>query len=377
MRKIREAGVPKKKGQSTRRWLHVGGALVLAGGLGLAAATPAHADPLSGVLNNIRFSSDGSWQGWTPASQPPGTSVGTPLVTADAGTDTTHVTVLTTDGLWDTQFYGDSWQSWEPPPQPPDLNITAEVPGEEGVLQAQVYGAGEPDGSIDFYQVEPDGQIYTSVRAAGGSWSQWRYSGTSIAQPGDLQSIAVTSVPYGDGGHADEFIESTTNRLIFHNIVYNNAYSGNGSWQGWQEPQQPNGNTGALTVAAAGLPNGNCEFMIVTSFGIVLHTIRYASGAWQQDPTWGMPEQPLWSWSVMDRTGLSAAADYNGNAQFVLWYNPLGQDTITFHTIRDANGKWQTGWGEPEMTGDTCEGSVAIPTYNPGDTNLYLDANCW
>jgi hypothetical protein len=366
-----------KKGRGMRRWIHAGGALVMAGCLGLASGTPAHAGPLTGVLYNIRFSSDGSWQGWAPAPEPPGTPVGAPVVTADAGTGTTHVTVLTTDGLYDTQFYGDGWQAWEPTPQPPDLNTSTDVPGGEGVLQAQVYGTGEPDGSIDFYQVEPDGRIYTSVRAASGSWSQWRYSGESIAQPGDLQSIAVASVPYGDGGHADEFIESTTNRVIFHDVFYDNTYSGNGWWQDWQEPQQPNGNTGALTVAAAGLPNGNCEFMIVTSFGIVLHTIRYANGTWQQNPAWGMPHQPLWSWAVTDRVNLSAAADYDGNAQFVLWYNPLGQDTIAFHTIRDANGTWQTGWGEPEMTGDSCDGGAAIPTYNSGNTNLYLDTVCW
>lgn len=341
-----------------RRWAMASAALLVAAGLGLAATTPAHADgPSQTIFDNIRNSGSELWQGWQTPVQPPGNIVSYPDDSTDTLTDSTHVDVITTDGLYDIERYSNgTWSNWEPPPQP--LCTPASDPGGKTY---QTYSASDPNGTIDFYQI-CDGWIYESVRYASGYWAPW-YAEDSV--PTNTMSLAVTAA--GTLG-VDQVMAVTSSGTIWH------ATNDFGIWQSWQAPAPVPG--GAASVAAAGLNNGNAEFIAISYNGSIYHTIRNANGSWA---VWAKPVQPIPDWyEGVQAPLISAAADYNGDAQFVIWaVNPISGITDLWHIIRYANGTWQSdGWLEPWMPPGRCFGSVTINTYDPYDANLHLDTVC-
>jgi hypothetical protein len=197
----------------------------------------------------------------------------------------------------------------------------------------------------------------------------WDPAGVSV--PAGTVSLAVTATGPSTSDYTIQIMALTSNGTLLHNIL-----NGPG-WQGWQEPAQlPDG---AKAIAAAGLTNGDAEFIAIAGNGMVYHTIR--SGTTDLFAKWEPPAQPSAGWYDPANTySLSAAADYNGNAQFVIWDTGTNGVTTIYHTIRAANGTWQsTGWGSPAMPkGDqNCAGSVAIATFVPGYTDLHLDALCY
>jgi hypothetical protein len=178
-------------------------------------------------------------------------------------------------------------------------------------------------------------------------------------------SLAVTAA-----GSSVEVMAMSSTGVLWHNVL-----NAKGVWQGWTQPGQLPG--GAESIAAAGLTEGDAGFMAISYNGLVYHNIRSADGTWQG---WKTPVQPLAGWySSDDDPTVSAAADYNGDVQFVIWdLNVLSGITDLFHTIRYADGQWQSGgWLGPWMPPGRCAGSVAIPTFNPDDTNLHLDTYCY
>jgi hypothetical protein len=355
---VAAAGRSRKGMLIRRRWAIASAALTVAAGLGLAATTPAHADgPEQTIFDNIRNSSTEVWQGWEPPVQPPGNIVTYPDDSTDTLADSTHVDVVTTNGLYDiARDSNGQWSKWEPPPQP--LCTPSSDPGGNTY---QIYSASEPNGSIDFYQICA-GWIDESVRYASGSWTEW-YAEESV--PAGTTSLAVTASGASD---IDQVMALTSTGAIWH------ATNNFGVWQKWEPPAQVPG--GAVSIAAAGLGNDNTEFIAISTNGYVYHTIRHADGSWA---VWAKPIQPLPDWyEDVQAPLISAAADYNGNAQFVIWaVNELSGMTDMFHIIRYANGDWQTdGWLEPWMPPGRCYGTTTINTYDPSDTNLHLDAVC-
>jgi hypothetical protein len=348
----------------TRRWVWASAAVVLAAGLGAAAGTPAHADATGQrIYDNNRDSSTGRWQGWEPPVQPPGTIVSVPDVSADAAADSIHVSVVTTEGLWDIERESDGeWSTWEPAPQPPDTPVT-----DMNIQTYQTYSAGEPNGDIEFFQVYKGALWYSIRTASDGRWSEWTPTAETV--PADLASLAVTATGGGPGGYSVQFLAATTSGALWHDIL-----TGAGQWQGWEQPEALPG--GAESIAAAGLTNGDTEFIAISRNGFVYHTIRLPGGAWQN---WAKPRQPPAGWyGTANTLSISAAADYYGDAQFVIWALDLNTGVTTvYHTIRDSEGNWQSsGWGTPAMPNGSCIGTVAIPTFTSVDTDLHLDAYC-
>jgi hypothetical protein len=347
-----------------RRWARASAALMVVAGLGLAAGTPAHADGSGQILyDNIRDSNTGEWQGWEPPTQPPGTILIDPVVSADAAADSIHVDVITTSGLYDiARDSNGNWSLWEPPPQPPDSPAT----GSSGESW-QIYTASEPDGSIEYFQIY-NGYIWYALRYPNGRWFGWVQTEEQVPANTDTMAVTAVGVP---GGYQVQFMAMTVGGALWHNIL-----SSTGEWQGWEQPAQvPDF---AEAIAAAGLRNGEAEFIAIARNGKVYHTIRSASGLFA---SWVAPVQPPAGWyGPANEIHVSAAADYNGNAQFVIWDLNLSSGSSTlYHTIRYADGSWQsTGWGKPALAPGwpACGGSVAIPTFNPNDTNLHLDALC-
>jgi hypothetical protein len=347
-----------------RRWALASAALIVAAGLGLAAGAPAHADgPGQIIMDNIRSSSTNNWQGWEPPVQPPGDIVDIPDVTADASDGSIHVDVVTSTGFWDiSRNSNGQWSSWEPPPQPPD------VPTNPTGQFFQVYSVGEPDGGIEYFQVFDD-YLWSAFRFPDGDWLGW--GPTTQRVPEDTESLAATAVTDVPGGFNIQVMAMTTGGALWHTV-----YSPVNGWQSWAEPAQVP--AFATAVAAAGLTNGNAEFIAVNNNGVVYHTIRYASGSWA---SWQRPVQPPAGWYSPDSTiSISAAADYYGNAQFMIWEENFATNSSSvYHTIRYANGSWQaSGWGRlPLPSGwPVCNGNIAIPTFIPSDTDLHVDAFC-
>lgn len=167
-------------GPKACRWAWAGAALLLTAGLAVTAGTPAHADgPGQVIVDNIRHSSNAQWQGWDqPPTQPSGTIVSYPDVSADAAADSIHVDVVTTTGLWDTERDSDGiWGPWAQPPDPPAL---PGGPDDDGVYQT--YSAGLPDGDIDFFQIW-DGEIWWITRYSDGGTEWWTLTCYAVRLP--------------------------------------------------------------------------------------------------------------------------------------------------------------------------------------------------
>lgn len=343
-----------------RRWALASAALLVAAGLGLAAGLPAHASGGQEIMDNIRNSSTGQWQGWEPPAQPTGDILDYPAVAADSADDSIHVDVVTTTGFWDiSRGSNGQWSKWaQPESQPPNDQFY------------QVYSVSEPNGGIEYYQISHN-HIWSDFRFPDGSWLGWAQ--TSQTVPEDTDTLAATAAGV-NGNFVVQVVAMTTGGAIWHTI-YN---PGNGSWQNWAQPVQVP--SFAQTIAAAGLRNGDAEFIAVGNNGMVYHNIRFADGSWQK-AQWVEPAQPPAGWWSPDSSvSVSAAADYNGNAQFVIWYLNLSNSVPSiYHTIRYSDGSWQkTGWGKPGLAPGypACSGDIAIPTWNSNDTNLHLDALC-
>lgn len=100
-------------------------------------------------------------------------------------------------------------------------------------------------------------------------------------------------------------------------------------WKNWQTLSQPG--VTAKWVGIAGMPNGSSQLIEVTATGTLLHTVRNANGTWQSG--WGSPA------GSTGFTHASIAAMPDGSSQFVA----VTTAGVLMHNIRFANGSWQ-GW---------------------------------
>lgn len=358
-----------------RRWAWASTALLLVAGLGVAAGAPAQASaPGQTIFDNIRNSSTTIWQGWEPPVQPPGTIESVPDVSSDAYADTIHIDVVTSSGLYDImRLSNGSWSKWvsvTAPPATPATDPSNNSPTELATDPAgpyQIYSADSGDGTAYLFQLY-NGWIYRNLRYHSTSFLDgWD---RMLQAPANTTTIAVTTAGIGNS-QTTQILAMTSTGQLWHTVQ---TFLGT-TWQPWAEPAQlPDG---AESIAAAGLTNGDADFIAIANNGLVYHTIRSADGSWQK---WETPLQPVAGWdSDAWDPSISAAADYNGNVQFVIWdLNELSGWSDLFHTIRYADGSWQSsGWLEPWMPPGSCRGTMAIPTYYAGDTNLHLDAFCY
>ncbi len=343
-----------------KRILGAGAATALAATLSLVAIPgTAHADSPYGPLSlwdNIRYST-GAWQGWIQPSQPPG-GMGSAFATASDASDV-HVDVVTDSGLWDNIRYASdgTWQGWRQPPQPPGtINELSE--------------AGDPAGNIWFVAYTSAGLYYSARDSQSGAWSSWFPVDHNGAVPGNgiMGSFAVTV----DGNNQLQIMMWAGGGTVYHTIYDTTT----GAWQNWQEPAQPPG--GALSVAAVGLANGSAQFLVTSANGGVYHDIRNANGSWQGWRATSMPsptgsnESPCCAGAI-----LSAAADEEGNVQFLLTYMDTGNNDrhITYHNIRNANGSWQ-GWRELLNAGSYCVPKITEQAFDYEDSEAHVDAYC-
>ncbi|MFE3993540.1 hypothetical protein ACFXPW_17910 [Streptomyces goshikiensis] len=148
-----------------------------------------------------------------------------------------------------------------------------------------------------------------------------------------------------------------------------------GTSQGWRRlPSATNDPAGfpAREVTITGLPDGTAQVAAIGTDGIAYHTIRRADGTWQSwAPVPGSGGAPL------KATKIAATGLPNGSAQF-LAYGDGGRMRLS---TRLTTGTW-TGWSTvPGVNAPDFQGSdLAIATLPGGDTQIAAignDGNIW
>ncbi|HEU5356500.1 MAG TPA: PKD domain-containing protein [Actinocrinis sp.] len=107
-------------------------------------------------------------------------------------------------------------------------------------------------------------------------------------------------------------------------------------WKDWQVLSQPG--VTAKWVGITGMPNGSSQLIEITAAGTLLHTIRNANGTWQS--SWASPARS----TGFTHAAITAMPD--GSAQLVA----VTTAGVLMHNIRFANGSWQ-GWGTLSQSG--------------------------
>ncbi|MET9961230.1 FG-GAP-like repeat-containing protein, partial [Streptomyces sp. NPDC006326] len=203
------------------------------------------------------------------------------------------------------------------------------------------------DGSVQVLGTGMDGKLYHRARYSNGYWSNWAaINGAAGSSMWASQDEAIAGMPNGDA----QVMSIGGDGRIYHNARYRN-----GSWQGWN----PVSTWSARAVAATGMPSGDLQVVIIGLDGKLYHTARYADGRWQP---WNAIE------GYQGATGFAAssvavAGMPNGDAQFVA----VGNDGRQYHTIRFVNGSWQ-GWSP--IGGVDNATSVGITGMSNGDAQL-------
>ncbi|MBR7833358.1 PKD domain-containing protein [Actinospica durhamensis] len=185
----------------------------------------------------------------------------------------------------------------------------------------------------------------TVTDQSGAKASAWRSFSTNAIPAGTLvQSSALIpglEVPANSTGIAQaasaalpndsgELLAVTTGGSVEFSLgAPSNSPYGVASWANWKTLSQPTG-VKAKWIGIAGMPNGSTQAIEITTTGKLLHTIRNANGTWQ---SWTSPAGS----TGFVRAAIAAMPD--GSAQLVA----VTTSGVLMHDIRNANGSWQ-GW---------------------------------
>ncbi|HEV2345541.1 MAG TPA: PKD domain-containing protein [Actinocrinis sp.] len=162
---------------------------------------------------------------------------------------------------------------------------------------------------------------------------------TNALVPGTLINMGgglTTFIPAKSTGIAQAAVTSMPNdgsQLVAATtggtVEFATGTSHGNTWQAWQPLSQPG--VTVKWVGIAGMPNGSSQLIEVTSAGTLLHTVHNANGTWQAG--WGSPA------GSTGFTHASITAMPDGSTQLVA----VTTAGVLMHNIRFANGSWQ-GW---------------------------------
>jgi hypothetical protein len=217
-----------------------------------------------------------------------------------------------------------------------------------GLVESEVSGgppgfaavgcAGTGD-ALQVVGVGTDAQLYHTSRKADGTWQN--YFGAIASEvsggPGEFVEVACGGV----GG--DMHVMATG----FDQKLYHTIRDASGDWQstfGLIESQVTGGPRAFETVSCAGV--GGSELQVAAAAGSIYHTIRDASGHWQNP--FGVVESEV---SGGPTQGFRAAGC--AGAGDILEVVGVGSDGELYHTIRNSDGSWQNFFGliESQVTG--------------------------
>ncbi|GKU79030.1 hypothetical protein [Paenibacillus sp. L3-i20] len=304
-----------------------GGTDISASDMQLVAISYPKSNATKSLMHTVR-NSDGSWQPLENLLNR--FSIESPILSlagAKGENGDTHLVFATIWGgpeeigqLWHSIRLADG--SWSGP-----NNLSQLLEISKGV--AAVAAASGPNGTIQFIFTTSDGHLWHTIRESNGNWQPIGDLRKEVKVSGNVVALSGT----GGADGATQFVFTTNDGHLWHTIR-----RANGSWQ-------PLGNlsaelstkwTGVVTTIAGaeGPSNGDAVFVFATNQSNLWHTIRYRNGGkWTGLNDLGKELQV--EKRVIAIGGCSGA---DGQTQFVF----TTQDGQAWHTIRYANGGWQS-----------------------------------
>jgi hypothetical protein len=231
----------------------------------------------------------------------------------------------------------------------PDVSQLAKCPtdnGMNGILGYKAGGGwdactgwGSPNGTellnaLRTWGVQFPPALWHTIRNANGSW-QAAFGLIAGQSPGGPCPGFVAEACGSADGQALQVVGVGTDGKLWHTIRYPN-----GGWQssmGLIESQSSGGPAGFKDVGCAGA-GGGLHVVGLGNDGKLWHTIRNANGGWQS--SFGLIESQSSGGPASFVAVACGSAD--GHALQVVG---VGSDGRLWHTIRNPNGSWQSGFG--------------------------------
>ncbi|MFD0697961.1 hypothetical protein ACFQZT_28200 [Paenibacillus sp. GCM10027628] len=228
-----------------------------------------------------------------------------------------------------------------------------------------VAGANGESGDTQFAYVTYFGELWHLIRHSDGSWS----GVVNLSQLLQI-SVGVAAVAGAAGlNGTTQFIVTTSDGQLLHTVR-----ESTGSWQPLGDLKfvdKVPGNVVALGGTSGS--DGETQFVFTTNDGHLWHTIRHADGTWQQ--LGNLAGELGFSGTV---TAIAGAAGANGETQFVFATN----DRHLWFTLRQANGKWKRVYDLGRMILDMETRVIAVGGCpgSGGDTQFVFtteDGQAW
>jgi hypothetical protein len=223
-----------------------------------------------------------------------------------------------------------------------------------GPLGFAAVGCAGTGDALQVVGVGTDGQLYHAIRNPDGSWQKSFGSVASEVSggPGEFMEVACGGV----GGDL-HVVATGSDQQIYHTIR-----DASGHWQdtfGLIESQVSGGPRVFETVSCASV---GTELQVAGAAGSIYHTIRDASGHWQTP--FGLIESGVSGGPAEGFRGVGCAG-----AGEILEVVGVGSHGELYHTIRNPDGSWQNFFGliESRVCGGPAKGFGRADCAGVGD----------
>ncbi|GCE20788.1 hypothetical protein [Dictyobacter kobayashii] len=284
------------------------------------------------LFHTIRFPG-GSWQpsfGDVNAQESNGNTLHFTDVDCAGIVDNLQLTALGRDGIiWHTiRFANGTWA--------PSFGNVNNQESNGSFLRFNHLGcAGTMSGKLQLTAIGRDGIIWHTIRFPNGTWAPaFGNVNNQESNGGSLRFIDVDCATIGEDLHVTAL---GRDGIIWHTIRF-----ANGSWApafGNVNNQESNGGSLRFTDVGCASIGGNLHVTALGRDGVIWHTIRFANGSWA--PAFGNVNNQESNGGSLRFTDVDCA-----NVADTLHVTAIDQSDIVWHTIRFANGSWQSSFGD-------------------------------
>ncbi|GER92121.1 hypothetical protein KDW_62830 [Dictyobacter vulcani] len=254
--------------------------------------------------------------------------------------DNLHVATLAPDGvIWHTiRFASGSWQS-------AFGNVNNQESNGGSLRFSNVSCAGTMSSKLHLTALSRSGILWHTIRFANGSWAQ--AFGNVNNQESNGSILRFTNTDCAISGENLHVCAIDRNGTLWHTIRF-----ADGSWArsfGNVNNQESNGSALRFTDVGCATIDGNLHVTAVAESGILWHTIRFTDGSWA--PAFGNVNNQESTTSGLRFTDVDCA-----NVANALHVTAINRVDNIWHTIRFANGSWQSVFGNvnhQESNGNT------------------------